>query len=143
MKQLMMIALMMCSIFTSCADKEELNNEVTKKIAGNYNVSQLFTIQGVDYTFNFSIVISIGTDPKKITIGNFAGAFWSGSGSDITADLENTTSLKITNQTVGDSSTQFLVNGTGSINGSTITLNYTYTTSTGDVYFIKDVYTKI
>jgi hypothetical protein len=142
MKQLMIIALMMCSVFTSCADKEELNNEVTKTIAGNYNVSQSFTFQGVVINFNFSSLISIGTDPKKITIGNFAG-----SGEDITADLENTTSLKITNQTVGinsGSSSQFLVNGTGSINGTTITLNYTYTASTtGDVYFIKDVYTKI
>ena len=135
-----MMGLVMCSLLTSCVDKEELKNEVTKTIAGNYNVSQSFTVQGADYTFNFSSVISIGTDPKKITIGNFAG-----SGQDVTADLENTTSLKITNQTVGinsDSSIQFLVNGTGSINGSTITLNYTYTAST-TVFFIKDVYIKI
>ena len=133
-----MMALMTCSVLTSCADKEELKNELAKTIAGNYNVTSSFDPAYDGYGpiyFNFSSVIHIGNDPKKITIGNF-----SGSGQDITADLESTTSLKINNQTIGLNT----INGTGSINGSTITLNYTYTGSiTGGVSFCTDVYTKI
>jgi hypothetical protein len=106
--------------------------------AGNYNVAESYTITGqAPATANFSSVISTGTDPKKITVSNF-----SDSGQNITADLETATSLKINSQIVTVSGTQFVANGTGSIAGSTVTLNYTLAVGGVVTLTVTDIYTK-
>jgi hypothetical protein len=105
---------------------------------GSYNVTETYTIAGGgNGTENFSSVITSGSDPKKITISNF-----SLSGQNINADLETATSLKINNQTVTVSGTQFVANGTGSLAGSTVTLNYTLATGGVVALTVTDIYTK-
>lgn len=106
---------------------------------GTYNVAETYVIAGGGGTFteNFSSVITAGSDAKKITLSNF-----SLSGQNITADLETTTSLKINAQTITVSGNQFTAIGTGSIAGSTVTLNYTLAQGGVVVLTVTDIYTK-
>jgi len=104
--------------------------------AGNYNVAESYSGDATG-TDNFSSVISTGTDPKKITISNF-----SNSGQNITADLETAASIKINSQTVTVSGVQFVANGTGSITGSTVTLNYSLATGGVVSLTVVDTFTK-
>jgi hypothetical protein len=107
---------------------------------GNYNVNEQFTIVSSDSTGSdsFGSQISTGTDPKKITISNF-----SNSGQSITADLESASSLKITSQTVTYSGNQLSANGTGSISGSTVTLNYSLAIGGVVVITATDTFTRL
>jgi hypothetical protein len=105
---------------------------------GNYNVAESYIIAGGgNGTANFSSIITAGSDAKKITVSNF-----SESGQNITVDVETKTSLKINSQTVTVSGTQFVANGTGSIAGSTVTLNYTLAQAGTVVLTVTDIYTK-
>jgi hypothetical protein len=106
---------------------------------GNFNVTEEYTIISSGATGNddFSSEISTGTDPKKITISNF-----SNSGLNITVDLESASSLKITNQTVTVNGVQIVANGTGSISGSTVTLDYSLSLGGVISSTVTDTYTK-
>ena len=105
---------------------------------GTYNVAETYILAGGGTgTENFSSVITAGSDAKKITLSNFTL-----SGQNINADLETTNSLKINAQTVTITGIQYTANGTGSIAGSTITLNYTLAQGGVVVLTVTDIYTK-
>lgn len=103
------------------------------KFAGSYNVAESGT--GITPS-NFSSSIEAST-ATTIKISNFGD-----SGQYLTCDLDGISSIKINNVSVTVAGDVFVVNGTGSRTGTTVTINYTVTMGGTNLGSYTDVYTK-
>ncbi len=105
-----------CDVGYEAGTSGKCDTESRVKFYGNFNVTEICNPGG---TGTFSSAISAGTDISKVNISNFAD-----SGLNISANVDGS-AITIPSQALTINSTAANVSGTGTISGTTITLNYT------------------
>ncbi len=105
-----------CDVGYEAGVSGQCDTESRVKFYGNYNATETCTPGG---TGTFSSAISSGSDITRINISNFAD-----SGLNVAATVEES-SITIPSQSLNINGTAATVVGTGSISGTTVTLNYT------------------
>ncbi len=110
---------------------DKCETEWSTKFVGSYNVTETGSATG---TFSSSISANSSTEVK---ISNF-----SDSGMNINATLDAGSTLKINNASITVGGANFVANGTGSISGTTVTLNYTLSYGGSVIGTYTDTYVK-
>jgi len=123
----MMVAAVISVLAIGCAKEEGDNSIVTlprDKFIGTWTVNSHGTVSG-DLTWDMIIEAGPADEPSKVVLKNFDET---GNDKSVNA-LVSGSALTIPDTTIGSVTVQ----GTGSINGATLTLDYTSTDSQTDV----------